>query len=797
MSKVSERNSFDGTKPVSSASPTTEPKKHDKTIPHYLRASTGSCHDLCKYGHRSLTEEETKFSGGRRKKLPTPINNLTLHRSAILDRSKDVKHRSLSLAKSSISLGEAERVAPKITSANKKVVASNKHLVPRTSASVDHKIVISDGRKKHSVVAQKAPTNTRYSSGLPNSDKKATMPVKASIVSAKSKLSEKTVPEKSKTVGKATMAKQSLLKRPASSPTKINMIKQVSAPSQASGHTLLSSKDIGNRKGKGKGTSPSATIARMPAKSETNPTKSSNSNIGGKVGSDMSGPSFSMDPKLITSAEIQDLSSAEIQDLPSVEPNRTCLDHDKVTGYYVESTQANWSSSVMENVDTQPAVEETSKSISDVDEMGRAEASKALASEVPLESTGAPVLQQSHDDQEFNAALGETDPKHKLAVQSVLDDWDNQTDDAFICQLSEQLKNMGNTDASDPLTKSDSNIEDDRVKAYAHVESLIHESKEECGAHEDLQRSPKLALDGKHSEGPESCLDLVSGNAAENDKADEVLDARINKCASHSQPISEISSDAELLEEPKCMLIEPSDSTVQTDAAASVSNENSFEQEGLKPRVFIPQSPEELSDDEFYEEYDFELSDTDESGTEDEEATINRNKDDSLKAGNRRPRRTSELELDGTSSTPYKLKFKRGKIVELPPDSSGPKRLRFRRKAANEVSNVENQPTRRVYKRNSANTAVPAYPDEESPGVKLRHQDTQEKKDAQGLFNNVIEETASKLVESRKSKVKALVGAFETVISLQDGKPTSSTPQAGNSQDSVHGDEGYAPEEAE
>lgn len=52
--------------------------------------------------------------------------------------------------------------------------------------------------------------------------------------------------------------------------------------------------------------------------------------------------------------------------------------------------------------------------------------------------------------------------------------------------------------------------------------------------------------------------------------------------------------------------------------------------------------------------------------------------------------------------------------------------------------------------------------------VVLRHQDVQQKDD-QGLFNNVIEETATKLVKSRKSKVKALVGAFETVISLIRG----------------------------
>ncbi|KAF8661103.1 hypothetical protein HU200_057209 [Digitaria exilis] len=51
------------------------------------------------------------------------------------------------------------------------------------------------------------------------------------------------------------------------------------------------------------------------------------------------------------------------------------------------------------------------------------------------------------------------------------------------------------------------------------------------------------------------------------------------------------------------------------------------------------------------------------------------------------------------------------------------------------------------------------------PAVALRHQKTLEKKKSQRLYNNVIEETASKLVKTRKSRVKALVGAFESVIS--------------------------------
>ncbi|CAL4906436.1 unnamed protein product [Urochloa decumbens] len=51
------------------------------------------------------------------------------------------------------------------------------------------------------------------------------------------------------------------------------------------------------------------------------------------------------------------------------------------------------------------------------------------------------------------------------------------------------------------------------------------------------------------------------------------------------------------------------------------------------------------------------------------------------------------------------------------------------------------------------------------PAVALRYQKTLEKKKSQRLYNGVIEETASKLVKTRKSRVKALVGAFESVIS--------------------------------
>ncbi|KAL6549699.1 hypothetical protein OROMI_020187 [Orobanche minor] len=55
--------------------------------------------------------------------------------------------------------------------------------------------------------------------------------------------------------------------------------------------------------------------------------------------------------------------------------------------------------------------------------------------------------------------------------------------------------------------------------------------------------------------------------------------------------------------------------------------------------------------------------------------------------------------------------------------------------------------------------------DEAAPRVQMAHG----KKEI-AVSNDVIEETASKLREQRKNKVKALAGAFETVISLQDPK---------------------------
>lgn len=111
--------------------------------------------------------------------------------------------------------------------------------------------------------------------------------------------------------------------------------------------------------------------------------------------------------------------------------------------------------------------------------------------------------------------------------------------------------------------------------------------------------------------------------------------------------------------------------------------------------------------------------------------------------------------------------------MDVRSESNGPRRLRFRRARLMEDNHDNKNEIRRKIFKKKGDDADGNVMNTRDKKVVLRHQDAKEKKDGQGLFNNVIEETASKLVESRKSKVKALVGAFETVISLQESKPSA------------------------
>ncbi|KAB5516437.1 hypothetical protein DKX38_027085 [Salix brachista] len=146
---------------------------------------------------------------------------------------------------------------------------------------------------------------------------------------------------------------------------------------------------------------------------------------------------------------------------------------------------------------------------------------------------------------------------------------------------------------------------------------------------------------------------------------------------------------------------------------------------------------------------------------------------ETLEAEHRGRNRKSGMVLsEEKDGNPVKLRFRRGRVIDIQSENNSPRRLKFRRgRVLGDNQNLKADGRRNFKRRGADGDVIDSKHD--SGKLVLRHQDVHGRKDAQGLFNNVIEETASKLVETRKSKVKALVGAFETVISLQDGKPSA------------------------
>lgn len=200
---------------------------------------------------------------------------------------------------------------------------------------------------------------------------------------------------------------------------------------------------------------------------------------------------------------------------------------------------------------------------------------------------------------------------------------------------------------------------------------------------------------------------------------------------------------------------------VEMETTNNVVSENDQNQQGFVEPFLPPLLPNQSTpkDDESTvsepEEYEY-TSGSNEAESEEEEI--------GLSNGEKKPR-VARKEGDSADEAARKLRFRRGKIVD--PDTVGEsaRKLKFRRGRDLGEDKTRDAQVRRSFKKREDIREEELNEDGEK--VVLRHQDVQEK-DAQGLFNNVIEETASKLVEARKSKVKALVGAFETVISLQE-----------------------------
>ena len=180
-------------------------------------------------------------------------------------------------------------------------------------------------------------------------------------------------------------------------------------------------------------------------------------------------------------------------------------------------------------------------------------------------------------------------------------------------------------------------------------------------------------------------------------------------------------------------------------------------------------------EEEYQEESEYTMSEAEDDSPLENSELEDTEEADTLEEGYKgKPRKAGMVFSEDKNSQPLKLKFRQGKVVDIQSANDSPRRLKFRQgRMLGENQIVKANARRRGFKRTGRGDGDTKSMEADPPKVVLRHQDVQGKKDAQGLFNNVIEETASKLVEARKSKVKALVGAFETVISLQEKKPAN------------------------
>ncbi|CAL0318725.1 unnamed protein product [Lupinus luteus] len=210
--------------------------------------------------------------------------------------------------------------------------------------------------------------------------------------------------------------------------------------------------------------------------------------------------------------------------------------------------------------------------------------------------------------------------------------------------------------------------------------------------------------------------------------------------------------------EPKKLNDEVEEKTLYVINVESINQTSQSDQNGSQD---IEPSPEfstsvsqstSQSDQEKTEHSTGEFEEDSSSGNREAEVIDNK---DSLKVEeNGNPQKGEIVFLEYKECQMLKLKMVRGKLVETQFEKISPKKLKFRRG--------------KLLQENATDVNIDDITDSEK--ANLRYPEVDGKKDEQSLLNNVIEERARELVKYEKGKVKALVNAFEAIISLQGKK---------------------------
>ncbi|XP_022016940.2 pollen-specific leucine-rich repeat extensin-like protein 1 [Helianthus annuus] len=205
-------------------------------------------------------------------------------------------------------------------------------------------------------------------------------------------------------------------------------------------------------------------------------------------------------------------------------------------------------------------------------------------------------------------------------------------------------------------------------------------------------------------------------------------------------------------------LVESSPPSLEDDQHAAVNISPPSMENDRNENEVVESSPPPSSEDDQHEAVKISPPSTKDDQNEVVEPSPPSMEDDTIEMAN-----VEKLEEETNDCSLDDLAFRRGTILSPEAEKKSLIEMQFKKgkELENETEEGENISLRRL----SSDGAV-CIAESVTISVDLKHQETEEKK-AAVLSNNVIEETASKLIRARKSKVKALVGAFETIVSSE------------------------------
>ncbi|KAI3520878.1 hypothetical protein L1887_10331 [Cichorium endivia] len=245
--------------------------------------------------------------------------------------------------------------------------------------------------------------------------------------------------------------------------------------------------------------------------------------------------------------------------------------------------------------------------------------------------------------------------------------------------------------------------------------TLQEAETEEVGVEETIQSPETVTTESTIVQNSEEVLEEDSSSGSIQSSSIEQVSESNEQVSESNEQASEsneqVSESNEQVSESNEQVSESNEQVSESNEQVSESNEQVLESESGHADEDV--GHEEILEEEI--EYD-------------EEGFIMEGDEDEMENDDNKPRRHRVVRSDGKYG-PGQVKFRRGRVLDV--DEEG-----------------------------------------ESEKVNLKHQEVG-KKEAQELLNSVIEETASKLVGDMKTKVEALVGAFETVISRLDEVPSS------------------------